>query len=150
MITGAILPEEEATSLLNCIERGENDYKNYRQSRLIDKTRSLFDLISFKKNKTKNKRKKKIIDMTKVHAEFTRTIDIARVRGYSVRNLLSYELTTPSHFRTTKEGFLTKSAKSELLEFVRKQQILESNFTPSSNERAIIVDFMAEARKMES
>ena len=150
MITGATLLDEEASSLLNCMERGENDYLDYRKSRIIDKNKSLFDTISFKTNRKKNKRTKKSFDLTKVHAEFTRTIDIAQVRGYSVRNLLSYELTLTSHF-LTKEGFLTKSPKSELLELMRKQQMLDSEFTPSSKETAIIIiDFIAQAWKIES
>ena len=86
--------------------------------------------------------------MSKVNAEFTRTIDIVQVRAYSVRNLLSYELTPTSHFLT--KGFLTKSPKSELLELVRKQQMLDSEFTPSSKEKVIIIDFTAQAQKIES
>ena len=136
MITCATLLDEEASSLLNCMERGENDYLDYRKSRIIDKNKFLFDTISFKTNRKKNKRTKKSFDLTKVQAEFTRTIDIARVRGYSVRNLLSYELTPTTHF-LTKEEFLSKSPKSELLELVRKQQMLNSKFTPSSKERVL-------------
>ena len=84
-----------------------------------------------------------------MHAEFARTIDIARVRGYCVRTLLSYEITSTSLY-LTKDGFLTKSTKSELLDLVRTQQIQDTEYKPVLKQRVVIIDFMAEARKIES
>ena len=84
MITGVTLPDEEADNLFNCIEGGENHYLGYHESRIIDKSKSLFGTISLKSCTKKKKSTKKDVDLKKVHAEFTRTIDIARVRRYSV------------------------------------------------------------------
>ena len=149
IITGATLPDDTASNLLNCMERGENHYTEYRESRIVNKSKCLFDTISFKSGTKKKKNATKVTDLRKVHTEFTRTIDIARVRGYCVRTLLSYEITSTSLF-LTKDGFLRKSTKSELLELVRTQQIQDSEFKPAPKQRVVIVDFMAEARKIES
>ena len=43
MITGVNVPDEKANNLLNCIERGKKHYLRYRESRIIDKSKSLFD-----------------------------------------------------------------------------------------------------------
>ena len=45
-------------------------YKLYGKERVIDKSESLFDTISFKPIQKKNKQKKKALDMTKVHAVY--------------------------------------------------------------------------------
>ena len=47
MITVVTLPDEEADNLFNCIESRENHYLEYRESRIIDKSKSLFGTISF-------------------------------------------------------------------------------------------------------
>ena len=87
--------------------------------------------------------------MKKVPAEITRTIDIARVQGYCVRTLLSYGITFTSLF-LTKDGFLKKCTNSDLLDLVRTQQIQESEFTRAPKQRVVIIDLMAEVRKIES
>ena len=149
MITGVTLPDEEADNLFNCTEGGENHYLGYHESRIIDKSKSLFGTISLKSCTKKKKSTKKDVDLKKVHAEFTRTIDIARVRRYSVRTLLPYEITFTS-LLLIKDGFLKKCKLSDLLDLVRTQQIQESEFRPAPKQRVVIIDFMAEARKIES
>ena len=69
-----------------------------------------------------------------------RTIDIARVREYSVRILLSYEITFTSLF-LTKDGFLKKCNKSDLLDLVRMEQIQESEFKDAPKQKVVIIDF---------
>ena len=106
-------------------------------------------LFHLKSRTKKKKSAKKDVDLKKVHAEFTRTIDIARVRGYSVRTLLPYKITFTS-LLLIKDGFLKKCKLSDLLDLVRTQQIQESEFRPVPKQRVVIIDFMAEARKIES
>ena len=115
--------------------------------RIIDKSNSLFDNISLKSHTKKKKSTKNDFYLKKVHAEFTRTIDIATVRGYCVRTLLSYEITLISLF-LTKDRFLKKCKKSHSLDLHRTQQIQESEFTPAPKQRVVIIDFMAKARKI--
>ena len=43
MISGIELPDEIADSLLNCFEKGEELYKDYRKTRLVERTKGLFD-----------------------------------------------------------------------------------------------------------
>ena len=97
----------------------------------------------------KKKSTKKDVNLKKVHAEFTKTIDIERVTGYCVKTLLSHEITFTSLF-LIKDGFLKKCNKSDLLDLFRMQQIQESEFAPSPKQRVTIIDFNAEARKIES
>ena len=49
-----------------------------RESRIIDKSKSLLDTISLKSRTKKKKSTKNDVDLKKVQVEFTRTIDIAR------------------------------------------------------------------------
>ena len=59
----------------------------------VNKTRKLFDTISFKSGIKRRKKVTKVIDLKRLQAEFTRTVDIARVRRYDVSGtLLSYEI----------------------------------------------------------
>ena len=55
MITVVTLPDEEADNLFNCTESRENHYLEYRESRIIDKSKSLFGTISLK-SRTKKKK----------------------------------------------------------------------------------------------
>ena len=48
MITGVTLSDEEADNWLNCIERGQKHYLEHRESRIIDRSKSLFNAISLK------------------------------------------------------------------------------------------------------
>ena len=59
MITGVTLPDEEADNLFNCIEGGENHYLGYHESRIIDKSKSLFGTISLKSCTKKKKYQKR-------------------------------------------------------------------------------------------
>ena len=42
MISGVTLPGEEADNFVNCIEKDEKYYLEYRESRIIDKSKSFF------------------------------------------------------------------------------------------------------------
>ena len=45
MISGIELSDEVSSSLLNCFEKGEELYKDYRQTRVVERTKKLFDTI---------------------------------------------------------------------------------------------------------
>lgn len=81
-------------------------------------------------------------------AHALRLIDIARCRGYDINYLLSYELTSTSLF-LTRNGFLTKPEKSQLVhELEKKLQTPPNSETPQSPGKATVIDFMAFARKV--
>ena len=98
MFSGNVLTDEKRSFLLNCIENGENQYKQYREDRLVKKTSNLFDTISLNQD---NKKKKKCENPDQIqkthHAEFARAIDVSRARGYSVKKLLSYDKISNSY-----------------------------------------------------
>lgn len=49
MITVVTLSDEEAENWFNCIERGQKHYLEHRESRIIDRSKSLFNSISLKR-----------------------------------------------------------------------------------------------------
>ena len=150
IVTGTDLPDDDTSFLLNCIEKGEDMYQEYRRSRLVDRSKKLFDVISCQRTKTKKAVTEKPVDLNKVQADFVRVIDIARCRGYNVRNLLSYEITTTSYFLTTADGYLTKAAKFELLPLLRTRQIPIREYSFGNERTVSVIDFMAQARKIDS
>ena len=104
--------------MINCTEKGEKHYLEYHESRVTDKSKNLFGTVSLRSRTKKKKSTKKDVDLKKIHAEFTRTTDVARVRAYCVRTLLLYKITFTS-LLLTKDGFLKKINKSDLLDLVR-------------------------------
>ena len=84
MISGIELPDEITDSLLNCFEKGEELYKDYRKTRLVERTKGLFDTIHrvhFKKKKILKENKP---DLSKLKGEFSRYIEVARARNYDL------------------------------------------------------------------
>lgn len=124
-------------------------YENYRQSRFVLKTKHLFDKISLGPSKKKEVKKKDKDNLSKDQNEFTRKIEIARSRGYSVSSLLQYEMTDTSYF-LTKDGYLTKPDKSDLLGLLRTRNILVNDYQFTPSRRVTVFDFMAEARRIGS
>jgi hypothetical protein len=87
-----------------------------------------------------------------VHKETSaalRIIDIARCRGYDMSFLLTHELTTTSLF-LTRDGFLTKTVKSDLVhELENKLEQPPILILPESvGFTATVIDFMAFARRV--
>ena len=74
-----------------------------------------------------------------------RTIDYASLREYSISKLLCFELTSTSFF-LTKDGYLQKTAKSELMREIEKG--IETSPNNCKDDTMIAIDyFMAYARK---
>ena len=149
MVTGSVLSDDNKISLLTCIEKGEDLYQEYRNTQLIQKKTKLFDTLSLKTlNRKKMGSRSGNVDLTKLQSEFVRAIDVARSRGYCMKTLFTYEIVNNSYFLMDK-GFLTKSNKSDLLGLLRTRQIPVNEFDFSSQSQIIIIDFMAQARKIE-
>ena len=145
-----MLDEFHADFLLNCIERGENSYQDFRKTRMIDKSKKLFDTIpkmSIKEGSTTYKR----TDINKVSLTSLKYIDYARLRGYSVEKLLSYKLVDKSLF-LTKDDYLRKSEKSELVRELEKKLATASPisvpFDNTNESSVIVIDFMAYSRRV--
>ena len=46
IVTGKEINKETSSFLINCIKKGEENYNEFRQARLIDKTKNLMDPIA--------------------------------------------------------------------------------------------------------
>ena len=79
-----------------------------------------------------------------------RNIDYARLRNYSISDLLCYELTSTSFFLTQDDGYLRKSERSELTRVVEKKLETPPSFdVPKGNTPSMVaIDFMAYSRKI--
>ena len=149
VVSGNVLKKEESQFLLSCYENGEKLYKKYRQDRMVDKSAKLFDRIQ--KPKILNvKVKEPKVDLQAETLALVRVVDVARGQGYDVKELLSYEITSSSFF-PTKEGFMRKADKSELIREFKDTQYSLSKFQElyETCERSVtVIDFMAYARRL--
>ena len=91
IVTGKEVDTETVSFLINCIKNGEECYDDYRTTRLLNKTKKLFDPIK-KVNKTKRvSLASKKIDVKKETISAIRSIDYARLRDYSIAELLKFD-----------------------------------------------------------
>ena len=112
--------------------------------------KKLFDPIQ-KINKTKRvSLASKEIDVKKETISAIHSIDYARLRDYSIAELLKFELTSTA-FLLMKDGYLRKSTKSELAKEIEKAlEVIPTVDVPrSNNETMIASDFMAYARRVQ-
>ena len=88
-------------------------------------------------------------NILKETAAFMRNIHYARLRDYSIANLLKYEITSTS-FYFTKDGVLREYKKSGLATVTKKPFKNECiSEVPICNKKAmLVVDFMAYDRKV--
>ena len=104
--TGAEILQNIVDGLIHCLEIGEKSYQDFVQTRFQNKEKNLHDTIPtnrktvFVKHSGTQPTVKKST-ATKDAAETIRYIDYARERGYSMLQLLKYELTSTSQFLTT-------------------------------------------------
>ena len=76
VVTGEILDMPSKEFFLDCMERGNNLYENFRETKIVTKITALFHRIP-----------KEVI---KKCLDILRIVDIARARCYNINVLLSY------------------------------------------------------------
>ena len=81
---------------------------------------------------------------------FTRNVEIARARCFDVKTLLAYEGTDKSYFLSPDGVFLSKGKKSELQPLLKTKSISSNDVEYNMERSILVIDFMAEARKIES
>ena len=118
IVTGKLFDATQADHILNCIVKGESSYQEFRNKRIIEKSKNLNDTIPKMSSKKVNPVSKRL-DINKESLAALKQIDYARVRSYCVQRLLTYELADTSYF-LTKDGFLRKPEKSELVREIEK------------------------------
>ena len=131
---------------------GEDAYQECRKKRLDERTSGLFDTLHDPHGKKKKKKSENTgkPDLEKIKNNFIRNIDIARTRSYNIKKLLSYELTDKSYFLAPDGFFLSKSNKAELQPLLKTQSIPSDSIDVNMDSSVLLIDFMAEARKIES
>ncbi len=106
----------------------------------------ILDCISKPKTKksNSNKNNQRNVDLKAETLKMVRAIDVARVHGYDMNELLCYEIVSSSFF-LNKEQYLRKADKSELVREYKQKKCNLSKFQQSlsSCERKVtIIDFM--------
>ena len=147
MITEAEISEDRSNFILEVEDYGERLYTEYKKERLVEKTKQIFDTISKPIPGKKKVSAEKEIKPEKELLTLIRTVDIARARGYDLRNLLRYEIAALAFYLFTSTNSLkTPTSKSDLLKEVRILTTLKK--VPIKENSAVVIDFMAHARKV--
>ncbi|KAG1681713.1 putative non-intrinsic ABC protein 5 [Nymphon striatum] len=153
--TGADIPQEVVDGLLECLEIGEKSYEEFVKTRFQNKEKHLHDTIPtnrktvfVKRISTPSTAKKSMAK--KDAAETIRYINYARERGYSMLELLKYELTSTSQFLTTecKDGIKLKKPDKASLARELVSHLPQETRNVKSDAQMTIVDFMALVRKL--
>ena len=123
--------------------------RNLEKERLEIKSTKLFDTTPKSRSSFKKGKPWKALDIKEETVNFLRTVDYARLWGFDVEYLLTQEVVATSYC-LRKDGDLRKSPKSE---FARELKYLleepcPTNVPETSLKTAIVIDFMAYARKV--
>ena len=148
---GQVVPKPHSKRLLNYFEDGKQRYKVFREESYVNKSKKLSDTIT-KVNLPKfdgkdQKQKKESKPVLKKVGDAQKQIDIARARGISMKEILSFDhLTSNLLFE---EDLTAKQNKSDLVKQLEKQLTAsDTTFTAESKLRtAIVVDFMSLIRR---
>ena len=119
IVTKTQVSTESSDFLTQCLEMGEATYREFYQSWLVEKTEKLFDTIPKTRKAHKPEKATTNVDLNKETISFMRNIDYARLRNFSIKTLLQYELTSTS-FYLIKDGYPRKPDKAELAAQIRK------------------------------
>ena len=94
--------------------------------------------------------KQKSVTKKKNAAETIKYIDYARERGYSMLELLKYELTSTTHFLTTecKDGIRLKKPDKASLSRELVNKLPEESRNDKCDAQMTVVDFMTLVRKL--
>ena len=96
-------------------------YQKFKDERMEKRVIKLFDPIEKVKMKSCSSLTQscqKLSDMKKETVQLMRNIYIARIRDYDLKELLQHEITS-ALFYLTKNGYLRKSPKSELVQVLK-------------------------------
>ena len=120
IITGEEIDHLKMKYLLDVEVYGEKLYTEYQTERLIKKTMPIFDKISRPVLSKKKSFSEVTVNTEKESMQLIRIVDIARARGYDLKILFSYEITSTSLFLSLPNGTIrTPTSKSDLLKEIR-------------------------------
>ena len=152
--SGQVVSEESTAKLLKYFEHGQEQYEKFRNERFVTRTKKLSDTLTkvilpkFEEKKQKPKTNQQLVKSTaKRIGEAQKQLEIARERGISIGEILSYDHLNENILFV--EDLTAKPNKSELVKEL--EQILEPfdyNFEIQSHySTPIMLDFMSQVRK---
>jgi len=128
ILTQEIVSNEIRVDLLNFKTKSSNLCDKFRCERLVTKEKSLFDPIhrnnlkTFKSMKPEKGKQQVGKQGSKKLAEAQKIFDIARVRNYDIKELLSHDLVEKSYLFDEK-GLMSKPNKSELCKGLENEHV---------------------------
>jgi hypothetical protein len=157
ILTRAVMPDDVRHDLLAMKENGDNNYQKFRKERYIDKAVPLSSVIHRVNIKTfasvthasrvtdKVKRDKKSI------SQGQKMIDLARVRGYDMKEVFKYDLVESSYL-FDENGLMTPAHDKYLLgkelESNLKHEDMTLPYQWPEMESAYLIDVMSVLRKI--
>ena len=159
ILTKEVMSEDIREQLLNVERIGNDTYEKLRRERYIEKTVRLSDTIhrtnlktfaAIHKNSFPHKGKAKL--NKREDAQMKRTLEIAKIRGRTMEELLQYDVCTTSPLFDD-EGLMTKPIKSEIVHELEAHLSDQDPRTPRPDDSmgtCCIVDVMANIRKIQT
>ena len=150
MVTGQVVTAVNVKMLLSCMKEGSNAHGKYVEDRIRNKTASIHATISrtkFNVPKETSRRTSKV-DVKDETIKALLYMEYARHRGFTIEEILQYEITSSAFFLVDNEGYLRKPNKSQLgIELLKLCPEIDSKgpeTLPHTN--VCIIDFMALVR----
>ena len=140
-------------SKLNCLKVGETMYLSFKEERFDNKTLSIFDKLSRTTNITaadeEKNRQKLNMNVAKECQSVQQYISYAELRGFDLRELFKYELSSVPLFLFKNDGSFQKNdQKSQLVNEIFKLFQGNQLLLSAPNADAWVIDFMAYCRKV--
>ena len=150
LVTGATFNEKLSPFILNCFSEGKVAYEQCRKERLEIKSTKLFDTILKSRSSFKKRKPCKAPDIKEETVNFLRTVDYERLlRRFDVEYPLTHKIVATSYY-LKKDVELQKSPTSEFARELKNllEELCPTNVPETSLQTAIVIDFMAYARKV--
>ncbi len=152
VLTGEIVTNVNVDKMLCCIKEGSAACAKFIDDRLRNRSISIHSTISkikcaSPKTTLKLASKADIKDETIKSLKF---LEYGCHRGFTVEELLQHEITNSAFFLVDEDGYLKKSAKSQLgTELLKLCPLIDKKGPENSPQtHAIVIDFMALVRKV--
>ena len=158
--SGVPVSDEIAKDLLSIDKIGEAAYREFIQTRLVDKTTSFHDPIKRIKTKTfvdsavttviKSKKGGKDITIKASRNVFIQLTILASDHNYSLEKMLEYPLSPIPWSLATADGMTTSTDKAQLMHFLEKDCIVTPGMLSRTKCSTRVIDGMALLRQQKS
>ena len=158
IMTEEVMTDEIREQILSTEAIGTAAYETLRKERIVEQSVGIFQTIhrnnikTFSSIRTTSKGNEVgKVQTQRENKQQKRAIEIARARGWSMRELLEYDLSTSSNL-FDKQGLMSKSTKSGLMNEMEKNHLKGNEVLENCCDMqvAYIADVMASARKIKT